>query len=407
MTFTSSLYSALLAVLLFVSCSDSNNKPATRPQSGSWQLVFNLDEVEIPIRLSIQDSVWTIHNSTEEIVLDSIQWTGNVFHVNLPLFNTSLDGELVNEKELKGLWTDHSRDSIYQIPFQLQFENDHPLLQKMATETAVYAATFSPDVPQDMYKAVGLFNTMGDRVTGTFLTETGDYRYLEGATTGQSMHMACFDGSHLFYFCANVQGDSLTDGKFYSGKHWNEEWNATLDPEAMLHDPDSLTFLKNTDDTFNFKVRATSGDSIEFGTSSFADKVTIVQLFGSWCPNCTDESRFLKQLYSRYQAQGLQIVPVAFERGDDFKVSRKNVQLQFSELGLDYPAYFGGTANKSYASIVFSDLSEIISYPTTLFVDKKGRVRKIHTGFYGPGTGDYYRHHTEMLELFVQQLLAE
>ena len=35
-------------------------------------------------------------------------------------------------------------------------------------------------------------------------------------------------------------------------------------------------------------------------------------------------------------------------------------------------------------------LSKIISYPTTIFLDRNKRVIKIHTGFNGPATGEKY-----------------
>jgi hypothetical protein len=78
---------------------------------------------------------------------------------------------------------------------------------------------------------------------------------------------------------------------------------------------------------------------------------------------------------------------------------------QAKEMALDYPVFLGG--QKRQAGEVFPMLNKIMSFPTTIFLDKKGEVRKIHTGFYGPGTGDYYTHYTDRIELFVSQLLDE
>jgi hypothetical protein len=103
----------------------------------------------------------------------------------------------------------------------------------------------------------------------------------------------------------------------------------------------------------------------------------------------------------------LQIVPVAFERDDDFQRSVLQVKRQFAELGLPYVPYFGGRSGKDEASRVFPMLNRVMSFPTTIIIDKKGQVRKIHTGFYGPGTGDYYRRNAEKLKSFIQQLLEE
>jgi len=52
-------------------------------------------------------------------------------------------------------------------------------------------------------------------------------------------------------------------------------------------------------------------------------------------------------------------------------------------------------------------LNKVVSYPTTIFIDKKGKVRKIHTGFNGPATGDKYIAFKEDFESFVEMLLGE
>ncbi|MFN0031330.1 MAG: TlpA family protein disulfide reductase [Flavobacteriales bacterium] len=407
MTILRSLYTAALAAILFATCTDPPKTDSDKPANGNWLLTFVVGEVKIPIQVGVEDSVWHIHNADETILIDSLVWNKKSFRVKMPLFNTSLSGELINENEIRGIWTDHSRDSVYTIPFVMTHAGgtkSTDATTRLSERT--FECTFSPGLPDDMYKAVGIIREHeGGKLNGTFLTEAGDYRYLSGNTTGRSMQLSCFDGTHLFHFCANVQGDSLTDGMFYSGKHWSEPWEAVANPDAALRNPDSLTFVTNAAGKFQFKARNEVGDSVLFNEQLFAGKVSVVQIYGSWCPNCTDESIFLKGLYEKYHAQGLQVIPVAFERSEDFSIARTAIRDQFGQLKIPYPSYFGG--RKSTASAVFSDLSKILSYPTAIFIDKQGKVRKIHTGFYGPGTGDYYTRNTEILDMFVRQLLAE
>ena len=52
-------------------------------------------------------------------------------------------------------------------------------------------------------------------------------------------------------------------------------------------------------------------------------------------------------------------------------------------------------------------LNKIISYPTTIFIDKKGNVRKIYTGFSGPATGEAYTDFVKETTEFVEMLLRE
>ena len=67
--------------------------------------------------------------------------------------------------------------------------------------------------------------------------------------------------------------------------------------------------------------------------------------------------------------------------------------------------YLGGTASKKEASKKFSMLNEISSFPTTLFVNSKGEIIHIHTGFYGPGTGDYYDQYKKRNEGLIESIL--
>ena len=92
-------------------------------------------------------------------------------------------------------------------------------------------------------KAIGLFNQNENRITGTFATETGDYRYLDGVVSGDSVFLSTFDGSHAFLFEAEIK-DSLIEGLFLSGTHYSENWIAKKNEDVVLRNPDSLTFYK-------------------------------------------------------------------------------------------------------------------------------------------------------------------
>jgi peroxiredoxin len=194
---------------------------------------------------------------------------------------------------------------------------------------------------------------------------------------------------------------------FYSGKHWSEPWEGEVSPSASLRDPETLTEIRSGGQPFAFHVKDTKGNDINFSQDKFSGKVSIVQIMGSWCPNCTDESRLLKDLYNKYSSRGLQVIPVGFERSDDFKTSAKALKEQAKELGLPYDVFVGSGKGKAKAEETFPMLEHVLSFPTSIIIDKNGSVRKVITGFYGPGTGEYYYRQAERLELLIQQMLAE
>jgi len=369
--------------------------------------MFNLDSLSIPAQLHINaQGQWSIINWTEHIAIDSILWTDSSFTAKMPLFNTSLSGRVLNNQTIEGKWTDHARTPLYEIQFTATLSNFPALPKDKSPEKLIYSVLFSPESPEDHDDAIAVFYRYDSLLYGTFLTKSGDHRFLQGRFIDDKITLSGFDGAHLFYYHAGAHNDSLT-GKFYSGKHYCANWLGTLNPQAKLQHPDSVSKLIDPHKEFVFKVRDDNGDSVLFNREKLKGNVSIVQISGSWCANCTDETKFFKTLYDKYKNQHLQIIPVAFERTENFEDAKTQVHKQFKELGLTYLPYFGGKMGKGAAKKVFAGIDNITAYPTSIFIDKKGMVRKIHTGFYGPGTGDFYKIHTAELESFIQMLVNE
>jgi len=352
-----------------------------------------------------------VFNAEEEIEVDEIEQKGDSLIILMPVFDSEFKLKIHSATELSGNWYDYTRGVDYHVPFRAEKSDANRFsTDKEAGEVApLYSLTLFPTNEDEVdAPAIGEFVQEGDKVTGTFQTETGDYRYLEGAMDGNTLKLSAFDGSHAFLFIAEVLGDSIS-GNFWAGNHWLQAWGGKADPEAKLTDPDELTYLKEGFDSFSFKFPNLEGDSVSFSDEQFKDKVTIVQLMGSWCPNCMDETRLYSQWYDKYQGEGLEIVGVAFERtSKGLPQAQKNIIRMAKRLGANYSFLIAATNNdKSVATEKFPMLNKIISFPTSIFLDKKGRVRKIHTGFNGPGTGNIYTRYVEEYEAFLEKMLAE
>lgn len=372
---------------------------------GQYVIRFSAQGYSIPVQLTIEKGAWKIINASDTMLLSSEIVTTDSLVLKTPLFQSYLHVYLTDDNNLHGTWHDRSRAGSYQVSFTVEAQQSEKMVSPITLEEN-YDVTFSPSTA-DSSRAIGSFHVKNGVVHGTFMTESGDYRFLAGEWRSDSMYVSCFDGAHLFYFSASIDEKKLNHGVFISGNHWREAWEGIASPTAQLQDPDAITTLRDSSKPFSFTVRAWSGEETVFDSTRFKDHVTIVQLFGSWCPNCTDESKLFKTLFEEYNTKGLQIIPVAFERLDDIAVAKKTVERQFQEMGITYPAYFGGKSSKEHAAKVFSHLSAVSSYPTSIFIDHSGRVRKIHTGFYGPGTGSAYNIHRERIHSFVDSLIQE
>jgi len=378
--------------------------------NGDWLGKFVLNDGSyIPFNFCVSDSVITISNSSEKIT-SAMRRVGDSIVCNFPVFGSDLKFKQSGDDRVSGYWYTYKKEKsgVYFVASTTSNRDqrfDHSISPAKENFQGKWKVGFSQALSP--YGAVGLFEQFGNVVTGTFLTETGDYRYLQGNAISDTLFLSCFDGAHAFLFKAQKSGDSLR-GVFYSGNHYLDSlWVAVRSDSFELKDPYALTFLKNGETSVSFAVPDVLNDSIVFPSGQYDNKVVILQIFGSWCPNCKDESVFLSELYNKYHKDGLEILGVAFESQGSIEERNKRLLSYSNSLNLPYRVSVGGGASKAEASEVFHQLNEISSFPTCLFIDKTGMIRKIHTGFYGPGTGSYYHKYVNNTTELVETLLAE
>jgi thiol-disulfide isomerase/thioredoxin len=266
-----------------------------------------------------------------------------------------------------------------------------------------WKATFSP-TSKEPEITVGIFNQKAELIQGTFLTETGDYRYLSGTVGAGRFSMSTFNGSWAFLFEGVVQNDSIY-GKFYSGSSYQTDWIAVRDANASLRDPSKLTYVDKSAD-FNFAaVKTLKRKSIDLKKRG-KNKVVIYQIMGTWCPNCIDEIHFFKELYTKYHDQGLEIVALAYEVGNDENSQIRRLKAFKKRLGIPYEVMLAGTSSKEVASSQFPMLNGIMSFPTAVVVDRTGKIVYVHTGFNGPATGEAYENYTKEMKEILEGLLT-
>lgn len=399
----------LLSFLLLTSfgCAE---KHAEKTLVGNWLFKFNLVEATLPFNAQIIENEGKLQfyavNGNERIRADVFDVKGDSLFVQLPIFNTALIGKLTDES-IEGIYFDYSRKEDYQITFSAtkSFKSRFIALQPASVNVSgKWKVEFSPG-SDNAYMAIGEFQQEGSKATGTFLTTTGDYRYLDGNVSGDSLFLSCFDGSHAFLFKAKVFGDSI-NGAFWSGTHWQENWIGVRDDNYELPDADELTFLKPGCEQLEFSFPNMDGVTVSLSDDRFQEKVVIVQLMGSWCPNCMDETAYLVQLHEKFHQQGLEIISLAFEKSDKETNIRSLKRLK-SHFNIPYEILLAGKASKKEAANKLPMLNHVLSFPTSIFIDREGKVRRIHTGFSGPGTGQYYQEFVEETDRFVTQLLIE
>lgn len=403
-------------IILSLSCGSPKEKEehAIKLEAGTWRIEMDLNGKVLPFNFILlqKDGKYelAIINAGENIKVNDITRIGDSVFVKMPVFDSEFKAEIVNTKMIKGEWINHYYSSDYKIPFVARHgENYRFTLNKPPLKediTGKYEVTFSPG-KENEDKAIGVFkqNTKNPyKITGTFITETGDYRHLEGNYINDSLFLSTFDGAHAYLFEAkNVDGE--IKGMFYSGKHHQEDWTAIKNASFELRNPYELTYLKEGYSKLEFNFLDLEGNTVSLSDAKYKNKVVIVQLMGSWCPNCMDETAYFSELHKKYREDGLEIIALAFERTDDHSKAIKLVKRLKLNFDAEYDFLLASYNKDAQVDSILPMFNHVMSFPTAIFIDKEGKVRQIHTGFYGPGTGDYYLRYKEKTDTYIRNLL--
>ncbi len=336
-----------------------------------------------------------IINGQERIAIPEIAFGKNdklldTLRMNFPVMDSYIRG-IYKENVIEGYWTVNYRDN-YRVPFVAYYGQNHRFTQTaeepIIDVTGLWQASFEIETPTE-YPAIGEFTLTDNQLSGTFLTETGDYRYLDGEVQGDQFMLSCFDGSHAFLFTADINANETMLGKFYSGAHYQTNWAATKDANASLTDPYDLSAAIEPSDPVSFTLPSSGGNMISLDDDKFAGKPKLLKIMGTWCPNCLDESKFLLDYLKRNPEVDIPIIAIAFERYRQKDKAITALQTYKERLNIPYDIVYGGYYDKKEATKSLGFIDEIISYPTLIFLDKENRITKIHTGFAGPATSKY------------------
>jgi peroxiredoxin len=398
-----------LLLLTLFSCVNIENEGL---REGRWLARLEvMDKEVLPFNFDLKKEhsgyVIDIYNAEETIHVDEIDINNDSIKIKMPAFEGYIAG-IFSDSAITGKFIKESLDRI--VPFYAVF-GDSTRFQSSENArinvSGIWETKFSPDT-EDEYMAKGIFTQQKNRVSGTFRTNTGDYRYLEGAVDGDSLRLSTFDGAHAFLFTAMVTDSSLI-GTFYSGNHFKEPFIAQRNDEFELADEESLTFLKEGYEELQFSFPDTNDNLISLEDSRFKEKVVVVQIMGTWCPNCLDETKFLSEYIKTRKRDNFEVVALAFEYAKTKDLAFDRIERLKSRVGVPYPILLAqyGSSDKIKANEKLPMLNHILSYPTTIFIDKKGKVRKIHTGFNGPATGEKYIDFKEDFDNYIELLLSE
>lgn len=397
-----------LISLFFISCSQEPNPTLDK---GYYRVVLEVqDNEKLPFIMNVTSkNTLEVYNAEEVIQVDEVRYSNDSVYIQTPVFEGYIAGKITSDG-FEGSFIKESLDRI--VPVKAEKGNEVRFAIESESNpvdmSGIWEMYFSEGSDDDEYIGKGIFEQSGNNLTGNIQTTTGDYRYLEGLVDGDTYKLSVFDGAHAFLFTGKVN-DSTLNGTFYSGNHWKKGFTAKRNPTYELPSANSLTYLKEGYDKFAFSFPDENGNLISLEDDRFKDKVTVVQIMGSWCPNCLDESKYYTQYLRENEGNGVEFIALAFEISKTPEKAFQRINRLKDRIGIEYPivlAQYGGS-NKKLAQEKLPMLNHVLSYPTSIFIDKKGNVRKIHTGFNGPATGQKYIDFKNEFESFLDELRSE
>jgi thiol-disulfide isomerase/thioredoxin len=339
-----------------------------------------------------------IINGSERIRLDSIQYgrdrsqARDTMNVWFPEYQSYIHAQ-IRGGVMQGEWVVTTKED-YRIPFYAHAGRAHrftTLQEKPQRDlTGNWATIFGVEGnPDDQEKAIGEFKQNGNHLEGTFRTETGDYRFLEGTVQGRKFFLSCFDGAHAYLFDGSIRNDTLY-GQYRSGHRYQTLWTAWQDPNFKLSSPDSLSKVKKGA-KISFSVQTPEGKNLSYPSAAFDNKIKVFTVMGTWCPNCHDEQVFLTEFMKEHPdlAAEMAVVGFAFERNKDITKINSHLLNYKRKLGMPFEIVYAGKSDKASAASFFPALDAVVAFPTLIVIDKKGEVKLVHTGFDGPATSKY------------------
>lgn len=397
----------LILALMLPTAIMAQRTPALK--TGRWHAEFQVKNGAIPFTFKVKTTpkkhtLLVLMNGKERVQTGAVRRVGDSIFIPIEDYDTQLGGVLKGDT-LKGVFKRLFSAQTPGIPF-IAYPSDRPRFTNTQSTSSKlkgrWDVTFISG--QKRNKRVGIFEQQGNTLTGSILTNSGDLRFLEGTGDAKSFQLSAFAGLSPYLVKGKFTSKKTFEGYFITSRG-KQQIQGVRNPKAMLDDPYKLTKLRKGYHSLGFSLPNLKGEKVTLSDKKYRGKVVVVSILGSWCPNCLDEANFLAPWYKANKKRGVEVLGIAFERKSAPAYVQRVLSNLIKKRGITYTMLSGGKIGD--VKKVLPEIEGSGSFPTTLFIDKKGVVRKIHTGFSGPATGLFYDEFKKEFNKLIDQLLSE
>ncbi|MEM7109140.1 MAG: hypothetical protein AAF519_13005 [Bacteroidota bacterium] len=378
---------------------------AQSPELGQWRGIIEYQDEAVPFEFKVEREadqlIITIENGEETIKIENSTIEGDSIIIPLKPFDAWLKAK-VDQHQMEGFWRKGYRTRG--IPFKAQYgapRFERGTKKGLKKVSGNWKLEIEP--PSGLtYPAVGMLTSKDGLVTGTFLTEVSDLRYFEGVLFNDSIFMSSFDGAHAFLFKGTfdqnkISGELVLDNKYSEAVSGVKSETASI-PIAFKEVPSGNRPFYN--------ILSAGDPEVKIEEDDYFNKVLVLQLFGTWCPNSMDQTLFLRDWYAT-KPEAVDILAVTFEPNFSTTYGNKRISDYKSSMDLPYRVSLGGELSKGQAALALPHIEKINAFPTLILVDKQGFIRYEFSYFNGPATGQYHSAFIEKFEECIVELSSE
>lgn len=138
----------------------------------------------------------------------------------------------------------------------------------------------------------------------------------------------------------------------------------------------------------------------------FDARALVIQVAGSWCPNCHDELAWLAPIARELAPRGLRVVTLGFETPGEAGRELRQLARMRERHGATHAFLLSGGSDKAHAAAALPMLERVPAFPTLAILRADGGAVAVHGGFSGPATGADHARTTTELRARIDEALA-
>ncbi len=374
---------------------------------GRWDATVTVKDKAIPFRLDLSQGkagakgvLWDgdrpINTSTRGAFAD------RQLHLDFASYASKLDAHWDNGV-LRGTYN--------ALPFEARPYRPQAAIKAAATKAPNIAGEWR--IPVNSPKGEKAWRFIVQQRNGqtyaTILRIDGDTGTLNGPWDGTKFALSRFAGERPGLIEATPQRDgSLNLIVFDQGgrAEYRALRAAAADKQGAdaPSDPVRFTTVANKNEPFRFGGVDLNGKAVNQSDPRFKGKVVLVNITGSWCPNCHDEAPFLASLDEKYRSRGLQIVGLDFEQPEQLATLGR-LKAFIGRYKLRYTYLVAGEPKEVREKL--PQAVNLNAWPTSFFLGRDGKVRSVHVGFPSRGSAQFDVKARADITREIEALLAE